>query len=91
MLYAAQVVVRIPWARSLKDKRQVAQSLMAKMGRHPQVAVAEVDHLDEPQQLGLGVCAGSNTHVHAERMVQEALAEIGRAGLEARTIEIGER
>jgi uncharacterized protein YlxP (DUF503 family) len=91
VLYAAQVIVHIPWAHSLKDKRQVAQSLMAKMGRHPQVAVAEVDYLDDPQQLGLGICAGANARVHAERMVQEALAEIGRAGLDARTVEIGER
>ena len=90
-LYAAQVVVRIPWARTLKDKRQVAQGLVRRMGRHAQVAAAEVDHLDDPQLLGLGICAVANAHAHAERMVHEALAEIGRAGLDARTLEIGAR
>ncbi len=85
------MVIHIPWARSLKDKRQIAQSLIAKMGRHPQVAVCEVEHLEDPQLLGLGICAGANAHVHAQRMLQEALAEIGRAGLDARTVEIGER
>ncbi|MDA8344084.1 MAG: DUF503 domain-containing protein [Thermaerobacter sp.] len=83
--------MRIPWARSLKDKRQVAQSLIAKIGRQLPIAIAEVDHLDDPQLLGLGICAVANSRMHAERMVQEALAEIGRAGLDARAVEIGER
>ncbi len=85
------MVIHIPWAHSLKDKRQVARSLIDRIGRQHPVAIAEIDHLDDAQLLGLGICALANARTHAERMLQEALAEIGRAGLDARTVEIGER
>ena len=42
-------------ARSLKDKRQVAQSIKARLRNEYNVAVAEVDALEHRQMIVLGV------------------------------------
>jgi uncharacterized protein YlxP (DUF503 family) len=56
-----------PWARSLKEKRMVVQSLVARLKRKFNVSVAEVDEQDTHQSIVLGIAfvAGNSAHVHS--------------------------
>lgn len=55
-----QARISIDGARSLKDKRRVVTSLKARLHRHYQVSVAEVDELDNRQSAMLGITMASN-------------------------------
>lgn len=54
-------------ARSLKDKRQVVQSIKDRLRQRFQVAVAEVDHQENRQiaVLGIATVAAESTQVRA--------------------------
>jgi uncharacterized protein YlxP (DUF503 family) len=71
---SVRVELHLPYAASLKDKRQVLKSLKDRM-KNVGAAVAEVDHLDLWQRaaLGLAVVAGE-AEVLAGRLA--ALREI---------------
>ena len=73
-LISAVVTLHIPQANSLKDKRQVAKSLIDRIRRKFNVSIAEVDTQDVHRTLTLGIAAvsGSNTHV------QNAMDEVVR-------------
>ena len=58
-------------ALTLKDKRQVLQSLIAKVGRKMNVAIAETEYQDQWQRAGLGIACISNSRVHLDSMQQE--------------------
>jgi uncharacterized protein len=50
-------------ARTLKDKRQVVKSIKDKLQNHFNIAVAEVEALDQPRLAVLGVAAvGTEAH-----------------------------
>jgi uncharacterized protein YlxP (DUF503 family) len=70
----ARYDLRIPDARSLKDKRAVVKSLTASLRAKFNCAVAEVDHQDVWQRTAIGLSVISDSHFHARQM----LAEIGR-------------
>lgn len=90
-LFAAEMAIPIPWSRSLKDKRRVAQSLIARIGRMEPVGVAEVDHQDDPRLLVLGVVAVGDGAEHTRRIVDGCLRLIAAEGLDATAVEIGPR
>ncbi len=52
-----QVRLLVRQARSLKDKRQVVQSIKDRLRNEFNVSVAEVDELDNRQTIVLGVAA----------------------------------
>jgi uncharacterized protein YlxP (DUF503 family) len=83
--------VRLPWAKSLKDRRQVARSLVQRLGRQPNLAVAELEAEDDPRRLDLGVAAVSSTVGHARELVEAAIAMVEREGLELELRQYGER
>lgn len=70
------MVVRIPVpeARSLKDKRSVVKSVVARTRARFNVSVAEVEALDVHRTAILGVAAVSNSH----RLVEETLDAVLR-------------
>lgn len=90
-LFAAEIAIPIPWARSLKDKRQVAQRLIARIGRMEPVGVAEVDHQDNPRLLVLGIVAVGDGAQHTRQMIERCVGQIESEGLDATMIEIGPR
>jgi uncharacterized protein YlxP (DUF503 family) len=62
-------------ARTLKDKRQVIQSIKDKLQNHFNVAVAEVEALDRPQLAVLGMATvGREAHP-----LKQALGQIVEA------------
>jgi hypothetical protein len=63
--------LRIPGARSLKDKRHVVKSLTAAIRQRFPVSVAEVDHQDLWQRTAIAVAAvGADGH-HLRRVLHE--------------------
>jgi len=79
-MYAAalRVELRIPEARSLKEKRRVLQSVVSELRNRMSLSVAEIDHHDEWQRstVGVAIVAGGNTDLEnriaaVERMLGE--------------------
>lgn len=65
-----RLTLHLPQSRSLKAKRQVVGSLVARMRRTFNVAVAEVDSLDSWQLAVIGVSCVSNDSRLADQVLQ---------------------
>jgi uncharacterized protein len=72
----ARVVLHIPGARSLKDKRQVMKSLIAQVQRQYGVAIAEVERHDQWQVGVVGMAHVSNDAAHADEVIAKAVRAI---------------
>ena len=72
------MMLYLPDSNSLKDKRQVARSLSARIRNKFNVAVAEVEDQDLWQRLTLAVCCVSTDSAHGHCMVSKvcALSEV---------------
>jgi uncharacterized protein YlxP (DUF503 family) len=68
---ACRLTLYLPDSHSLKDKRQVARSLTARIRNKFNVTVAEDAENDLRQRLDLLVCAASNNGSHAMEMLAE--------------------
>jgi uncharacterized protein YlxP (DUF503 family) len=69
--------LQVPDSASLKDKRQVIRSLVARLRHTFNVAVAEVGDLDLWQSSQLGVVCVSTDARHADEMCQKVLSFVG--------------
>jgi hypothetical protein len=67
----ARFDLRIPDARSLKDKRAVMRSLTTTLRQKFNCAVAEVDYQDAWQRAAIGVSVVAETRYHAQRVLHE--------------------
>ncbi|HEV7679390.1 MAG TPA: DUF503 domain-containing protein [Candidatus Dormibacteraeota bacterium] len=70
---ALTLTLQVPESQSLKDKRQVISSLLARVRRQFNVAAAEVGDQDTWQVATLGVVCVSNDRRHADEMCQKVL------------------
>ncbi|MFN8522507.1 MAG: DUF503 domain-containing protein [Chloroflexota bacterium] len=68
-----RVSLRIASARSLKDKRQVARSLVDRIRRRFNASVAEVEDQEVWSSLVLGIAAVSGSGQHASRQIEAVL------------------
>ncbi|HEU5229939.1 MAG TPA: DUF503 domain-containing protein [Ktedonobacteraceae bacterium] len=66
---ACQITLHLPACHSLKEKRQVIKSVMARVRNHFEVAIAEVDQNDLWQIAVLGVSCVSNNRQHADEIL----------------------
>ena len=73
-LGVCRMMLYLPESHSLKDKRQVARSLSARIRNKFNVAVAEVEDQDLWQRLTLAVCCVSTDSAHANEMVSKVVA-----------------
>jgi uncharacterized protein YlxP (DUF503 family) len=69
---ACRVTLHIPNSQSLKDKRQVVRSLLARLRNQFEVAAAEVDTQDLRQLATLGLAYVSSDAQHAEEVLDHA-------------------
>ena len=79
ILGVSQITLHLPACHSLKEKRQVIKSLMARVRNQFEVAIAEVDEQDRWQTAVLGVTCVSNSSQHANEIlarVQRFIEEI---------------
>ena len=63
-------------SRSLKDKRQVVRSIKDRLQNSFNVAVAEVDALENRQLAVLGFATVSNETAHARHTLEQILAAL---------------
>jgi len=64
---SAKLTFFIPFADSLKDKRQVCRSLVDKARHKFNVSVAEVDTQDSHKTLTIGIAVVSGETAHAQK------------------------
>jgi uncharacterized protein len=69
--------LHLPLARSLKDKRMVLRGVKDRL-RRLNVAVAELEHQDLWQRVGLGVVTVAATEALARRELDAVLDEVER-------------
>ena len=60
-------------ALTLKDKRQVVKSLVARVGDRFNVSVAEVGALDSPHRASIAVATVANSREHVDRVLSAVL------------------
>lgn len=60
-------------ARSLKDKRQVVSSIKEKLRQSFNISIAEVDLMDDRQQVVLGIAMVSNEASHLQGALQKMI------------------
>ena len=68
-----RVTLRLHGVHSLKEKRGIARSLIARVGRKFGVSVAEVEDNDLWQRLTLGVACVSNSAAHAGQTIDSVI------------------
>ena len=75
--------LQVPDAVSLKQKRQVIRSLVARLRQQHNVALAEIDHQNSWQLATLAMVAVSNDLAYLQGLLQHAVdaVEKGRQGL----------
>jgi len=69
----ACLTFHIPYASSLKDKRQVARSIIDKTRHKFNASVAEVNDHDSHQRLVVGISLVSSTSTHAQKCMDEIM------------------
>ena len=71
---SAEVRLYAPWVHSLKEKRMVVKSLIAKLEHKFHISIAEVAEQDIHQTIVLGMACVSQTVVLAESIIDKAIA-----------------
>jgi uncharacterized protein YlxP (DUF503 family) len=66
----SQITLHLPGCHSLKDKRQVLQSIITRTRQKYEVAIAEVDEQDHWQIAKLGVSCVSNSSQHIDQILR---------------------
>jgi hypothetical protein len=79
----ARIVLRMPENASLKDKRQVTRSLLARLRNTFQVSAAEVDTQDSWRIATLGLAFVTNEVHFADEVMAKVLVFIEGSRLDA--------
>ena len=82
-----RITLRLPENSSLKDKRQVVQSVTKRLRNKFNVAVAEVADNDTWQIATLGITCVSNDARHAREVLDHVVAFVQQQRLDAELIE----
>ena len=72
------IVLYLPAAGSLKEKRSVVKSILARVHNEFNVAIAEVDYQDVCQQAVLGLACVSTSQNHAHSQIEAVVRFIER-------------
>lgn len=77
------IVLEIPASHSLKDKRRVVKSIVARVRNRFNVSIAEVDANDSWQSAVLGIVCVSNDAPYAHRLLTKVVEMIGNSRFDA--------
>src|SRR5579859_7649672 len=83
-----RVTLHLPASHSLKYKRQVVRSLLARLRNHFDLAVAEVDDQDRWQVATLGMACVSSSATVADEVLTHALEYIEDMRLDAMVTQV---
>ena len=70
--------IHLPYAHSLKDKRQVLRKLKDHLRAHFNVALAEVDHQETWQRATVGVVSVNQDRVYLAQLLERVSSESER-------------
>ena len=65
----SQITLHLPDSQSLKDKRQIIKSLVARVRNRFEVSIAEVEEQDRWQIAILGISCVTNSSQHADEVL----------------------
>ena len=85
---ACQIRLHLPESHSLKDKRQVVKSVLARVRGQFEVAAAEVEDQDVWQVATLGLGYASNEAGHAEDVLRHAARYIEESRLDVEVTDV---
>jgi len=74
----ARIALRLPQSTSLKDKRRLLKSLLARVRQEFNVSISEVDQQDDRRMAVLGMAFVSNDDRLNQRVIHRILAFIRR-------------
>lgn len=83
-----RVSLRLPENHSLKGKRQVLKSLIARIHNRFNVSAAEIGDHDSWQIATIGVTVASNDDRHADQVLASVIAFIRHERLDAELIDV---
>jgi uncharacterized protein YlxP (DUF503 family) len=83
-----RVELRLPENHSLKGKRQVLKSLIARIHNRFNVSAAEVDDHDSWQLAAIGISVVSNDERHADQVMASVVSFIRHERLDAEVLNI---
>lgn len=63
----------LPGVSSLKEKRGILKSMLAKLGNKFNISVAEVNHQDKWQSAEIAIVCVSNATVHAHQTLNQVI------------------
>ena len=87
IIEAATIKIYAPWVHSLKEKRMIVKSLIAKTKNKFNVSIAEVDAQDMHQTVVLGLACVAGSVSHADSMIDSVLTFI-EANVDGEIIEV---
>lgn len=73
---ACEITLHLPESHSLKEKRQIIKSVLARVRNRFEVAIAEVEDLDRWQIARIGVSCVSNSSQHASEVLEHVRSYI---------------
>lgn len=83
-----KVKLRLPENHSLKGKRQVLKSLIARLHNRFNVSVGEIDNQDSWQIASLGICCVANDDRHADEVMASVITFIRNERLDAEILDV---
>ena len=87
IIAAATVKLYAPWVHSLKEKRMIVKSIIAKVRNRFNVSIAETDEQDKHQIVVLGIACVTNEAVLANGTLDKVIAFI-EANTDAEALDI---
>lgn len=69
----AEIKLQAPWVHSLKEKRMITKSVIAKTKNRFNISIAEVDAMDVHQTIILGISCVSNGTRHANEILDKVV------------------
>lgn len=72
----AKIYLYANWVHSLKEKRMIVKSVIAKIQNKYNVSVAEVENQDLHQSIVIGIACVSNETAHANSVIQNVVEYI---------------
>ena len=78
--------LRAPWVHSLKEKRMIVKSLVAKLQNKFHVSAAEIDEQDVHQIIVIGVASIVPHNAMADRLMDE-ISEFVESNTEAEIVQ----
>nr|WP_319488863.1 DUF503 domain-containing protein [uncultured Caproiciproducens sp.] len=73
LIGTAQLTLYAPWVHSLKEKRMVVNSIIARVQNQFHVSVAEVDSQDIHQTIVIGVACVAGTAALADSVIDHVV------------------